>query len=295
MARRRRLLVGLICVLAAGCQAKTEEQSTPNTATGQAALQTSSAKPAAPTAAKLNIPPPPDVAAPPADAIRTKSGLASKVLKVGEGKTKPLATDIVRVHYTGWTTDGVAFGSTRNTGKPKTVPLHAPGIVGMAEALTSMVVGEQRRFWIPESLAGRGLPGKPAGTLVFDIELLGIVTPQAPEQVAAAPDDAQKSATGIAFKILAPGSSAAQPKPTNKVLVHFTIWGEDGTLVKTSLNDDSPAEIPVDEALPSWSEALLGMQLGELRRIWLPKDGERTDAMPKGNIVVDLELVAIGA
>lgn len=37
-----------------------------------------------------------------------------------------------------------------------------------------MVVGEKTRFWIPEDLAYKGRPGKPAGMLVFDIELLEI-------------------------------------------------------------------------------------------------------------------------
>jgi len=36
------------------------------------------------------------------------------------------------------------------------------------------VVGEKRRFWIPEELAYGGEPGKPAGTLVFDVDLISI-------------------------------------------------------------------------------------------------------------------------
>ncbi len=35
-----------------------------------------------------------------------------------------------------------------------------------------MVVGEKRRFWIPEELAYKGRPGAPQGMLVFDVELL---------------------------------------------------------------------------------------------------------------------------
>ena len=34
-----------------------------------------------------------------------------------------------------------------------------------------MVVGEKRRFWIPEALAYRGTAGRPQGMLVFDVEL----------------------------------------------------------------------------------------------------------------------------
>ena len=35
-----------------------------------------------------------------------------------------------------------------------------------------MVEGERRRFWIPEDMAYKGVQAKPAGTLVFDIELI---------------------------------------------------------------------------------------------------------------------------
>ena len=38
-----------------------------------------------------------------------------------------------------------------------------------------MVEGEQRRFWIPEELAYGGQAGRPAGMLVFDVELIRIV------------------------------------------------------------------------------------------------------------------------
>ena len=37
-----------------------------------------------------------------------------------------------------------------------------------------MVAGEERRFWIPENLAYQGKPGKPAGMLVFDVELIEV-------------------------------------------------------------------------------------------------------------------------
>ncbi len=49
---------------------------------------------------------PPDVKAAPADAEKTASGLASKVLTKGDGTEHPAAADSVEVHYTGWTTDG---------------------------------------------------------------------------------------------------------------------------------------------------------------------------------------------
>jgi len=48
-------------------------------------------------------------------------------------------------------------------------------IPGWTEGVQLMVVGEQRRFWIPAKLAYEGVPERPQGTLVFDIELLRIV------------------------------------------------------------------------------------------------------------------------
>ncbi len=116
---------------------------------------------------------PADVAKAPADAEVTASGLATKVLKPGDGKTHPLPNSVVIVHYTGWTADGKAFDSSIPRGKPARVPLERM-FPGWTEGLQYMSVGEERRLWIPQELAYQGRPGKPAGTLVFDVELIEI-------------------------------------------------------------------------------------------------------------------------
>jgi FKBP-type peptidyl-prolyl cis-trans isomerase len=118
------------------------------------------------------IPPPDDVAAPPADAVKTRSGLASKVLTPGKGKSHPVATDRVTVNYTGWTTDGKMFDSSVARGAPLTFPLNGV-IAGWTEGLQLMVTGEKRRLWIPEALAYQGRRD-PKGMLVFDVELIKI-------------------------------------------------------------------------------------------------------------------------
>ena len=118
------------------------------------------------------IPAPSDVAAAPADAETTASGLASKVLEAGSGSTHPTATSNVTVHYTGWTTDGRMFDSSVTRGQPATFPLN--GVIrGWTEGVQFMVVGEKRRFWIPEELAYGGRRD-PRGMLVFDVELIAI-------------------------------------------------------------------------------------------------------------------------
>lgn len=118
---------------------------------------------------------PEDVAAPPEDAEKTESGLASRVLVKGKGKTHPTATDTVKVHYSGWTTDGKMFDSSVERGEPISFPLNRV-IKGWTEGVQLMVEGEKRRFWIPAELAYGNNPqgGRPAGMLVFDVELIEI-------------------------------------------------------------------------------------------------------------------------
>ena len=124
------------------------------------------------TPATPQIPPPPDVAAAPADAQRTPTNLAYKVLRPGTGTRHPRPNSEVTVHYTGWTTDGKMFDSSLARGQPATFRLDQV-IPGWTEGVQMMVEGEQRRFWIPAKLAYEGQSG-PQGLLVFDIELLRI-------------------------------------------------------------------------------------------------------------------------
>jgi FKBP-type peptidyl-prolyl cis-trans isomerase len=98
------------------------------------------------------IPAPADVAAPPADATVTPSGLASKCLEAGTGTAHPGPRSKVRVHYSGWTTDGKMFDSSVSRGEPISFGLNQV-IAGWTEGVQLMVEGEKRRLWIPEALA----------------------------------------------------------------------------------------------------------------------------------------------
>jgi peptidylprolyl isomerase len=122
-----------------------------------------------------SLPAPPDVKAPPADAEKSSSGLAWKVLKPGTGTAHPGPMSTVTVHYSGWTTDGKMFDSSVVRKQPATFPLDRV-IKGWTEGVQLMVVGETRRFWIPGSLAygNNPRPGAPQGMLVFDVELIRI-------------------------------------------------------------------------------------------------------------------------
>jgi FKBP-type peptidyl-prolyl cis-trans isomerase len=121
------------------------------------------------------LPAPPDVAAAPADAARTPTNIASKVIAPGKGTRHPRPNSIVTVHYTGWTTEGRTIDSSIPKGSPLTIGLDEV-ITGWTEGVQLMVEGEKRRFWIPARLAYEGTPGRPQGMLVFDIELIKIVS-----------------------------------------------------------------------------------------------------------------------
>ena len=116
---------------------------------------------------------PDDVAAPPEDAQTTETGLAYRVLQEGSGDS-PGEMDTVKVHYTGWTTDGEKFDSSVDRGRPAEFPLNRV-IAGWTEGVGLMQEGAKWRLWIPEALAYKGAPGRPQGMLVFDVELLEIV------------------------------------------------------------------------------------------------------------------------
>ena len=59
-----------------------------------------------------DLPAPADVATPPAEALRSPSGLVSRIVTPGTGTETLRETDFVTVHYTGWTSEGQLFDSS---------------------------------------------------------------------------------------------------------------------------------------------------------------------------------------
>ncbi|MES2997209.1 MAG: FKBP-type peptidyl-prolyl cis-trans isomerase [Verrucomicrobiota bacterium] len=245
---------------------------------------------------------PPDVKAAPADAEKTSSGLASKILKPGTGDKKPSASDTVTVHYSGWTTDGNLFDSSVKRGQPTSFPLNGV-IPGWTEGLQLMAVGEQRRFWIPANLAYGENPGggRPGGLLVFDVELLeikeGPKPPPVPEDIKAPPADAEKTASGLTTKLLAKGTSDKKPTAQDIVTIKATLWTTEGQLI-AEIGRDRPAAAPLEKfSLKGLVEGIGLMTAGEKRRMWIPQTLTFGDTpppgAPAGTIVADVELISI--
>jgi FKBP-type peptidyl-prolyl cis-trans isomerase len=254
--------------------------------------------------APKGLPAPEDVKAAPADAQKTESGLASKVLTPGTGKEHPTAEDTVKVHYTGWKTDGVMFDSSVVRGEPTSFPLNRV-IKGWTEGVQLMVEGEKRRFWIPGNLAYGDTPtrpGAPAGTLVFDVELLSITKaptpPKVPEDVAAPPKGAKKTKTGMSYRVLQHGKGTVHPQATSMVEVHYSGWTTDGKMFDSSVMTGNPATFPLNGVIPGWTEGVQLMVVGEKTRFWIPGklaygDTPAQPGAPAGTLVFDIELLAI--
>jgi len=241
---------------------------------------------------------PPDVKAPPADAEKTPTGVASKVLKAGTGDKKPREFDKVKVHYTGWTTDGKMFDSSRKRGTPMTFGVNQV-IPGWTEGLQLMVVGEQRRLWIPERMAYKGQTGRPQGMLVFDVELIDIIEGKPPipppPDVAGPPADAKTTGSGLAYKILEKGEGKDKPNSWDRVEVNYTGWTTDGKMFDSSTKRGRPLKINADKVIPGWTEGLQLMSVGDKARLWIPEElaYKGRPGPPKGMLVFDVELLGI--
>ena len=109
----------------------------------------------------------------------TPSGLGIEDIAVGEGAVAA-AGQQVKVHYTGWLTNGTKFDSSKDRDDPFVFPLGAGRVIkGWDEGVQGMKVGGKRKLTIPPALGygARGASGviPPNATLVFEVELLGVI------------------------------------------------------------------------------------------------------------------------
>jgi peptidylprolyl isomerase len=245
---------------------------------------------------KAPPPAPSDVGAVPEDAVKTRSGLAYKLLAQVGGLDKPRAWDRVTLHYAGWTRAGVLIESSRKEGAIFDVASVMPG---WREALQLLSVGDRARVWIPEALAYPGQGGVPQGDVVFELELVAVERrpepPRPPRALSKAPGDARKTKTGLAYRMLKQGDGKTRPKPGDRVQVHYSAWTSDGALLDSSVVRGKPATVPLDRIIPGWAEGLQLMHEGGKALLWIPESlayaGQ--EGSPKGPLVYEVELLKI--
>lgn len=245
-------------------------------------------------------PAPPDLAAPPADATKTASGLVYKRLTPAAVKKAepPNSWDHVTLRHTGWTQDGVMFSSSRRQAvrfeMEKVIP-------GWREALLQMSVGDKLRLWVPEALAFQGRLGEPGGTLVYDLELASIERrpepPRAPPDVTAAPAGATRTASGLAYRFLKRSGQKRRPGAHDRVTLHYSAWTSDGKLFDSSRVRGKPANLPLRYLIPGWAEGLQLMAEGDKALFWIPEPLAYAgrDGSPRGMLVYEVELLQLPA
>ena len=251
---------------------------------------------------------PPDVAAPPPDAQIAPSGLGMKVITPGSGTEHPAQNDCVTVSFIAWKPDGTLFSTSTTMNDADVLCLNA-AVVGIAEALKQMVVGEKRRLWIPEDLTfheGHHHAQKrpedeepPHKDLTFDLQLLSILkAPPTPPDLALPPADAFRTSSGLAYAVLKHGTGSVHPAMSSKLMVHFSGWRSDGKLFESTMIANHPALITLATAPAAWREGLPHMVVGDKVRFWIPSALAYTDKPanrfnPPGNLVYDIELLSI--
>ena len=162
------------------------------------------------------------------EVVTTASGLKYSVLNPGDPKgIHPKIGDKVKVHYTGWLTDGKVFDSSVQRGQPAEFVLGRV-IEGWNEVVALMTKGERVKVTIPPELgygergAGNDIP--PNATLIFEVELLDLkVGPALPVWRDGDPKKQNKSDNGLVVETVKEGAgeSVGAEAPLE---IRFAFW-----------------------------------------------------------------------
>ena len=243
----------------------------------------------------LAPPVPPDLGVAPATAAVLPSGIAHVVLAPGLGHPAGV-TDDLTIHVTVWDPRGVMVEhSASHTPAGRTTTRSSLG-PGLSDALGTMSAGQRSRFWIPGSLVDE----EPDVTMTYEIELVAVRVkpppPSTPKDVAKPPKGAKRTKAGVSYRFLARAKQkGARPTAASRVRVHYSGWTTDGRMFDSSLTRGTPADFPLGQVIPGWTDVLQVMTPGDRIRAWIPEAlaYEGRPGRPQGMLVFDIELIEI--
>jgi peptidylprolyl isomerase len=221
-------------------------------------------------------------------------GLEVWDVKEGKGEAAKAGAR-VKVHYTGWLTDGTIFDSS--AGRDPLEAALGDLIKGWQEGVPGMKAGGVRRLKIPAELGyGKKARGKiPANsTLVFEIELLEMENP------AMLPDLTAKEwkklgDKGLEIWDVKEGTGEAV-KPGATVTVHYTGWLTNGKQFDSSVGGQ-PVSFGLNQVIKGWTAGIPGMKPGGTRRLKIPselgygKAGAGSDIPPNSVLIFEVQLI----
>ena len=109
---------------------------------------------------------------------------------------------------------------------------------------------------------------------------------------------ARRTASGLVFRELTPGQGEG-PSSTDIVRVHYAGTLVDGTEFDSSIKRGQPAEFPLNQVIPCWTEGLQLMRVGGKARLVCPSTiaygaQGRPPVIPGGAaLVFEVELLGI--
>ncbi len=115
---------------------------------------------------------------------------------------------------------------------------------------------------------------------------------------AAAAKGAEKLPSGVIYQETQAGSGA-QPKATDRVMVHYHGTLTDGSVFDSSVQRNEPAVFPLNGVIPCWTQGVQKMKVGGKARLVCPSDtaygdrGAPPRIRPGAALAFDVELLEI--
>lgn len=227
----------------------------------------------------------------PSNAIESASGMRYLVLQPAKPGAKSIKPDFFEYRVTLWTPDKAGKLVPKQSGvlraNFKVIATSSPAL---ARAALTSLIGETRRWWF-------SAPGNSASPQILDLTILGNVDPApAPSDVAAIPETARKTASGLAYRVIKKGSGTGYPTLQSVITIDYSGWTPDGKLFDSSLTRGEKATFPLNGLIKGWQEGVQLMSPGDTYRFWIPGhlayDGNPNPATPKGMLVFDVTLYA---
>lgn len=246
------------------------------------------------------------------------TGVKVRDLKDGTGEPCPPGAT-VKVHYTGWLTDGTVFDSSKEAGRgPVEFSLNGGVIAGWSIGIPGMKPGGVRKLVLaPDKAYGNQQKGKitPGSTLIFEVELVGFTAAARPRR-SPAPTDLTKlsdgssptaddpnlkplGASGLLYRDIKEGDGAVVPAGAH-VVMDYTGWlRSDGSMFDSSWKPGGRVlDTPLGGLIAGWQQGVPGMKVGGVRKLVIPPalgyPGGSGDKIPPGaTLVFEIELLGI--